>query len=59
MVDRQRKGGEGMENLTSVKTCDLVFELQQREGVKKITAEPYEEIEVKTNGPAVILVIQD
>lgn len=44
---------------TDVSTCDLVDELKTREGVAVEYAEPYRDISVKVNGPAVILVVTD
>lgn len=41
------------------KTCELVEELASREGVKKITVEPYDDCQIAVNGPAVILVVED
>lgn len=46
-------------NLSNVKTCDLVAELSHREGVEKHTAEPYQDVTVSVNGPAVVLVVID
>ena len=46
-----------MENKNS--TAELVEELAQREGVKKITVEPYRNETITVNGPVVILVIED
>jgi hypothetical protein len=46
-------------NLSDVKTCDLVAELSHREGVEKHTAEPYQDMTVSVNGPAVVLVVID
>lgn len=43
----------------NIKTCDLVKELQKREGVKTIIAEPYQDVDVKVNGPAIVLVVID
>lgn len=40
-------------------TCELVEELAQREGVKKITVDPYCDQTITVNGPMVILVIED
>lgn len=40
-------------------TVALVEELAQREGVKKITVEPYCDETITVSGPAVILVIED
>lgn len=45
--------------LDDVKTCHLVEELEAREGVEKITTEPYEKKEISVEGPAVILIITD
>ena len=42
-----------------ITTKELVEELSKREGVKKIIAEPYQDVEVKVNGPAIVLVIED
>lgn len=46
-------------NLKEITTKDLVEELSRREGVKAIIAEPYEDIEIKVNGPAIVLEIID
>lgn len=46
-------------DLSSVKTCELVTELEMREGVEKILAEPYKDKSILVEGPAVILVIED
>lgn len=46
-------------NLKDVKTCDLVLELQLREGVECMTAEPHEDVTVSVNGPAIVLVVTD
>lgn len=46
-------------NLSNVKTCDLVAELEKREGVEKTWAEPYQVKDIPVEGPAVILVITD
>lgn len=40
-------------------TRELVQELRQREGVETRTAEPYRDLEIKVNGPAIVLVITD
>lgn len=48
-----------MENLSNVKTCELVEELRQREGVETILAGPYKSQEVLVEGPAVVLVVTD
>lgn len=45
--------------LSSVPTCDLVQELEAREGIEKIWVNPYEDFKVKVNGPAVVLVVTD
>lgn len=46
-------------NLKEVKTCELVNELQKRDGVETHTAEPYQDVTVSVNGPAVVLVVID
>lgn len=55
MID-QDKPYIGLEN---VKTCELVAELTKREGVETHTAEPYQDMTVSVNGPAVVLVVID
>lgn len=46
-------------DLTSISTEALVKELEKREGVKKIIAEPHEDLKIEICGPAVILMILD
>ena len=46
-------------DLSKVKTSELVAELETREGVKKVIADPYQKGEVSIEGPAVILVVMD
>lgn len=48
-----------MVNLSEVETCDLVRELSRREGVERTIAEPYQDVQVKVNGPAIVLVVID
>lgn len=45
--------------LSEFKTCELVNELKTREGVATHRAEPYEDKELKVNGPALVLIITD
>lgn len=40
-------------------TADLVEELIHREGVEATYAEPYEEVTVSANGPAILLTVID
>lgn len=47
------------EQLSEFKTCDLVDELRKREGVETHIAEPYQDVTVSVNGPAVVLVVID
>ena len=47
------------EQVSEFKTCDLVDELKKREGVETHTAEPYQDVTVSVNGPAVVLVVTD
>lgn len=46
-------------NFNGISTKDLVDELSRREGVEKTIAEPYQDVQVKVNGPAIILVVTD
>lgn len=46
-------------NLKAVPTCKLVEELAMREGVEKKIAEPYQDVDVSVNGPAIVLVVTD
>lgn len=48
-----------MASLDNVSTKDLVEELRRREGVEVTIAEPYEDVEIKVNGPAIVLVVTD
>lgn len=48
-----------MVDLSEVETCDLVRELSQREGVERTIAEPHQDVQVKVNGPAIVLVVID
>lgn len=45
--------------LAQVPTKDLVSELQRREGIESTIAEPYQDVEVKASGPAIVLVVMD
>ena len=40
-------------------TCELIEELSKREGVEVKSAEPYQDMEVSVNGPAVVIVVTD
>lgn len=42
-----------------LETCELVEELKNREGVETHIAEPYKDLTVNVNGPAVVLVVTD
>ena len=46
-------------NLKDYTTEELVNELMTREGVETTIAEPYENVVVAANGPAMILTILD
>ncbi|HWQ98895.1 MAG TPA: BC1881 family protein [Clostridia bacterium] len=46
-------------DLSTAKTCELVAELEKREGVTAKYVEPYVDESVSVNGPAVILVVID
>ena len=54
-VDRQAVSGP-LENFS---TRELVEELSKREGVERTTEEPYQDVPIMINGPAVVLVITD
>ena len=45
--------------LKNVPTAQLVAELSNREGVEATIVEPYQDAEVKVNGPAIVLVVID
>lgn len=47
------------EALKECKTCELVEELKKREGVQTHVAKPYEDFEMKVNGPAIVFVVID
>lgn len=51
--------GRGLEELKKFETFQLVRELEKRAGVEIKTAEPYEELEINVEGPAILLVIKD
>lgn len=46
-------------NLKDYPTRELVEELKTREGVEVTIAEPYQDVDVKVNGPAIVLVVID
>lgn len=46
-------------DIRQIPTRDLVAELSRREGVKKRIAEPYQDVQIKVNGPAIVLVVTD
>lgn len=56
---RVNDAGKFGSDLHDVPTCELVKELQRREGVETHTAEPYQDVAVSVNGPAVVLVVID
>lgn len=45
--------------LEKIETCRLVEELKKRECVDAHMAEPYKDLTVSVNGPAVVLVVAD
>lgn len=45
--------------LEKIETYGLVEELKKREGVDAHIAEPYKDLTVSVNGPAVVLVVTD
>ena len=56
-----RQKGEQMyyKDLSRFSTKELVEELSSREGVEAKMAEPYQDMEVSVNGPAIVLVVID
>lgn len=55
---KERKRRKKM-NIKDFKTCELVEELKKREGVETHIAEPYKDLTVDVNGPAIVLVVID
>ncbi len=60
----QQQGGEGVEKIIrktidEYTTYELIEELYRREGVEKHIAEPYKDVNVEVNGPAIILIVID
>lgn len=45
--------------LGNYSTFELVKELKSREGVEIKIAEPYQDVQININGPAVILIVKD
>lgn len=48
-----------LNDLNEARTCELVRELSTRLGVEIKTAEPYQDLTVTVNGPAIVLIITD
>ena len=46
-------------DLSQIPTWQLVKELSEREGVQKTIAEPYQDVQVMVNGPAIVLTVAD
>lgn len=42
-----------------MRTAELVEELAQREGIKKVAVDAYRDETITVNGPVVILVVED
>ena len=59
LAKKIKKGVTIMQNLNQVPTKDLVEELLKRDGVEQTIAEPYQDVVIKQNGPAIILVVTD
>ncbi len=45
--------------LETISTAELVEELSRREGVENTMAEPYQDVQIKVNGPAIVLIVTD
>ena len=48
-----------MECLKKLSTKELLKELKTREGVETKIVEPYQNVDVEVNGPAIVLVVTD
>lgn len=46
-------------DMSKIYTCELVKELEKREGVDYVIVEPYEEKTIKVEGPAIVLIVID
>lgn len=46
-------------DLKNIPTCKLVEELAMRDGVEMKIAEPYQDVDVSVNGPAIVFIITD
>lgn len=55
MTDQESKVNE----VSEFTTAELVEELKQRQGVDAQIAEPYEDITISVNGPAIVLIVTD
>ena len=55
MADRESE----MNKMSEFTTAELVEELKRRQGVDTQIAEPYEDITVSVNGPAIVLIVTD
>lgn len=51
--------GCSMNSLESISTKQLVDELCTRAGIKTEIAEPYQDMTVSVNGPAIVIVVTD
>lgn len=45
--------------LERAETHELIEELSKRNGVQVKRAEPYQDVEISVNGPAVVIVVTD
>jgi translation initiation factor 1 (eIF-1/SUI1) len=59
LAGHEKTAKEVQVQLSQIRTKELAEELKKREGVKTTIAEPYKDIEVKVNGPAIVLVLID
>ena len=58
-IQSQKRKVRAVDILKNISTKDLVEELKQREAVETHIAKPYADLEVKVNGPAIVLVVSD
>lgn len=57
--EKETMGSKCNVSLSSIPTYELVKELETREGVETHIAEPYQDVTVSVNGPAIVLAIID
>lgn len=46
-------------DMSQIYTCDIVKELEKREGVDYVIVDPYEVKKIEVEGPAIVLIVID